>query len=522
MAYSQRDKLGVILAFAAISVLAISSRLITSPPYWAFLGLSVLFLLAWANVVFKKRVLIPAALLLLFAATLRSLYLTPDPILIGYDAYNELLALENTMADHKWTFNKSASYIASYPILYVFSTVIAEVFGWGSMTTAKYSSWLYVFLPGLFIYILCRNRTSNSTAFLLWLPFAVLYTHVFLHTNIHREALALAYILLLLFLYDTLRYDNADRQKLNMLSFVVLATLIFTHHMTSAVALLFLISLSLTYSIESLSESTPANVYLISALVGVMILIWFWTILEQTPILLVAAIAESMTGTTGTGPSGEIGTISAGSLRIQILLWAEVIAGIVLGMLGLGGIYYGRGDSFDLTFLGIAGLFGILLALTMVGVVFPEEGLGLATRFKTFVYIAALPLAAYTIHTMQKHPQRAISILAIILVIAFAMLSVYRIPPYLYTGEYNGGPRAVITETDAAAVEFLGTEASHMDFGNPIVPKLRGYSILVQDRGGGYAPPSADYSVTRTTPPDSSDCAIYSSGPVVVTKTCSP
>lgn len=404
--------------------------------------------------------------ILMLSFLIRILFISRGDTLAGYDAYNEVLTLYNINSLNRWEINQINGYGATYPILYFFGIIWSQILGVNLLMAAKWMPISFFFISPLFIYLIGSLKYSKMAGLFAFIGFSFLYISLFFHTTFQRETIALPMMLMTIYLYYKKINLNSSKVIYTLLAISTSVVCIFSHHLTPFILLLFFAFLYLTdflvdikkyLKINCISRYTirKENISLTFLILFFTIILGYWIYLKYTPLNFIALILnESAINNPGTGAS--ISNI----LRIKLLLVGEILFAILFASISIYGLLLMNTErkSTDIAILLYSLFVGILMVLTLSGHLIRSEGMGLGSRFQTFVYIGFFVLSSNTFsNSLNKNMNYLKKILTLILIL-FVVFNVYRIPPYLYS-EQNIPPGEVyslISSEEFAAAKFLG------------------------------------------------------------------
>ncbi len=395
--------------------------------------------------------------ILMTAFLMRMLFISTGNALAGYDAYNEFVTLSKVNNMGYWNPNEIGGYGAAYPILYMFGIIWSQIIDVNMFTTAKWMPISFFFVAPLFIYLIGNLKYSKRAALLASFGFAFLYISLFFHTTLQRETVAFPIFLLTIYLYY-----RGTIQKENGISYISLAILtaivcVLSHHLTSFLLLIFFITYTIIDKFAPSEELTlkKEHTSIVFTVLLFALTFGYWVYLKYTPIeFLTLVIKES----TITMPEG--GAIIPTTLRYKILYYGEIIFAILFALLSTWALVLRNKErvSSDIALFIYSGITGLIMVLTLQGRILPHEGMGLGSRFQSFVYIGIFILSGYTVSEFLRKYNRQLKRLILIIFVAYALLSIYRIPPYLYSEKnefVHGEARPLITEEEVSAVTWV-------------------------------------------------------------------
>lgn len=480
-----------ILSFLFITVLAIYiSNFREGNPgnplpvtiFWSCL-ISIIILISYQISVIKsdntKNYVIIILQILLLAVLIRLLMISNSNALIGYDSYGEYTLLFRINNLQHWTPNIVPSEESAYPLLYFLGIEWAKISNLSLLTVAKWMPLLISFIAPLIVYLIATLKYSRKTGLLAILGFSFLYISLFFHTGLQREDIALPMMLIAIYFY--LKSINIEesihRTVYIILTIFMLIAITLSHHLVGFILLIFFVIWLLINQITEVHKFINIKIdnklikkmsffikkgYVSTTFIFLIIslLFGYWLYLSYSPIgFLTSIIKESaiVDSSAGIGP----GVVVPNQIRYTILYWGDIIFTAIFALLGFIGLFLKRKnlDSFNITLFIFSGIMGTLMLLTVLGFISSSEGMGLGSRFETFIYIGLILLFAYTVSVFIDQNRELAKKIVIALLVIFIIFNVYRIPPYLYSdvGVFHAGdPRPIITEQELDAVMWLG------------------------------------------------------------------
>lgn len=477
--------ISAIIAFFLISLLSLyiaNFREGNYFPVWIFWFclIAIFFLIVYQIAKIEKQVsnyyIFILLQTLMTAFLVRMLFISTGNALAGNDAYNELVLLSKVNNMGYWNPYDIGGYSIAYPILYIFGIIWSQIIGVNSFTTAKWMPISLFFVAPLFIYLIGNLKYSKKAALLASFGFAFLYISLFFHTIFVKEMIALPLFLITIYTYYA-SIRKGKRISYLLIAFLFSACCVLAHYLTSFILLIFFTTFLILDRFASSKKDIKEKSARISryltmnkefvSITFVMFLFTFllgyWVYLRYTPlqtplqtfalIYKEAAIIEPRAG-----------MILPNILRYKILWWGEIVFAILFGFLSMCGVFLRKEkrNSSDVTLSLFGGLMGIIMVLTLFGRVISGEGMGLGSRFQTFVYICLFILSGHTAYNILKmyrgKLKNALPVMMLIIFVAFALLSIYRLPPYLYS-EYDlqlGESRSLISEEEVIASTWCG------------------------------------------------------------------
>lgn len=473
--------ISVIIVFLLISLLSLyiaNFREGNYFPVWIFWFclIAIFFLIVYQIAKIEKQVsnyyIFILLQILMTAFLVRMLFISTGNALAGYDAYNELVTLSKVNNMGYWNPNEIGGYGASYSILYIFGMIWSQIIGVNLFTTAKWMPISFFFVAPLFIYLIGNLKYSKTAGMLASFGFAFLYISLFFHTTLVKEMIALPLSLITIYTYYA-SIRKGKRIIYLLIAFLASAGCILAHHLTSFILLIFFLTffivdrfaLSERYIKEKRARISRYLIvnkeFVLTTFVMLLFtsLFGYWIYLRYTPLEFFALIYEKAAIT-----KPGLGMSLPSILRYKILYCGEIIFATVFAFLSMWGgvLRRDKRNSSDVTLLLFAGLMGIAMVLTLFGRILPGEGMGLGSRFQTFVYVGLFTLSGYTAYNVLKmyrgKLKNALSVMMLIIFVAFSLLSIYRIPQYLYSEHTPqlGAARSLISEEEITATKFLG------------------------------------------------------------------
>lgn len=176
------------------------------------------------------------------------------------------------------------------PLLFVLSAGLSLLSSSGPFGLVK---WLPSFLSGAFILMLYlflqRIVKDDRKTLLATLLLILLSDRVTISTSFHRQNLALVLMVCVLYLYLSSRTQKQNQVQFAALSILCLIGLAFSHHLTSAVLLLFLIVHLATDSVlKSFFKKKEADVTTAFVLIAFTVIFAYWVYIWTLPLTTMA------------------------------------------------------------------------------------------------------------------------------------------------------------------------------------------------------------------------------------------
>ena len=444
------------------------------PPLWVFWVMIFLtFSLIVYQITLSKNLRVHQVLLFFLQITVMALlfriqFISGENVLAGYDANNEYVALYQIANEGRWSPETSSIVGSSYPLLYIFGLEWSQILNVDLFSTAKWLPISIFYIAPLFLYLIARLKYGSMTGLFAIFGFSFLYISLVFHSILQRETMAIPLFLMAIYFYLKATSQDSGRHALLSLSVFAVIACVLAHHMTSFILLIFFIILFSSNRLilifrgvrndRSISEARREErtsghfIFFIAATI-----FGYWIFLKNSPLDFFGLIfREAAIFQPG------IGAIFPSSLRMSILLTGEILFAIIFATISFIAVILRRKNmkTSDLAFLLFSGFMGLAMILTISGGLLQWEGMGLGSRFQTYVYIGLLLLSGYTAYfVLSRYKNRKFLKRVIPLVlITFVIFNIYRIPPYLYseTDAQPGDVRILVTEAEQIAVLWLG------------------------------------------------------------------
>lgn len=465
------------------------------PIYAIWIPLSIIFISIIMQIVTKIESLSKFYILILvqvFAVSflIRLLFISPDNLLAGNDPYHELVVLETFYENN----SGNGTFISYYPTIYILAESWSNILGLDLFNTAKWFPISFFIISPLLLYSVGARKYSPRVGLVAASLFSFLYMTMLFHSLLHRETLAVPFLILSIYFYFR-TFDGGSKKVLyTSLTLVCSALCIVTHHLTSFILIIFFLSVfisgiiapllnlciekKLNLNFKVMKERFGINFFILI----VVITLGHWMIQDRGPIeyFFTLAMNESV--------SREPGAILIfTNIRLKILLWGEIIFALIFAVLSIGGIAVLKQTrkSSDIGLLFFSALISILMIVTLFGLIFPTEGMGLGSRFQTFVYLGFLILSAPLIIKWISSNKKYLQTLMITLLLAFLLLNFLRVPVYLYDDNYtveSDETRLFITIEEASAALFVGLSGEEVATDLP----MGGYLHYVGNMDTGF------------------------------------
>lgn len=440
------------------------------PPFlfWFFIiSLSLLlFLQIIANTTNTELILLQ---ILILSFNLRTIFVSSGIPLVGVDSYVEYGFMQDIIKTGYW---RPDVYVltANYPLIYLYGDIYHTILGVSTLWIAKWMPISFFPISTLIMFLLTKKLFGSKSGIYVTLTFSLLYIHLLFHTMLHRESLAIYLFLTAMYTYFMGIFNKNTGGKFWMIFTMIGLSLVFAHHLSSFMMLIFITLYLPVKKIFDNFNKIHANLILPEISVGIYIisLLGYWAYLKKSPFQFFDTILKESPLINQSVPAG--GMVIPSLSRYKILFFGEIFYGILFGILALiATLFYTRLRHKNLTFIWtlliFSGVSGILMVMTLLGKIMPREGMGLGSRFETFVYIGALPLATSLgllekNRLVQSHTShsRHLKCFILIVLLSFILLNIYRIPPYLYSNQpiIPGEARPLITTQEAIAIYWLG------------------------------------------------------------------
>lgn len=459
---------------------------------------------------------------------IRLLFISPDNLLAGNDAYNELVTLGTFINDG--ITNGSRTFY--YPPLYSFAELWGKILGTGLLDTAKWFPISFFFISPLLLYSIGARKYSPGAGLIAATLFSFTYITMLFHSWLHRETLAVPLMILSLYFYFRTLDGEPKRVMFISLTIIFSALCIMTHHLTSLILLVFFLSVfisdALTPLWNSILERIKNQKYIVIEektgitffLLIMVIVLGHWMLQDRGPLeyFFTLAMNESVTREPGA-------TFIFTTLRLKFLVWGEIIFALIFATLSIAAVVALKQvrRTSDIGLFIFSAILSIIMIITLFGLLFPTEGMGLGSRFQTFVYLGLFILSAPFIIRLVGHKKRVIQSFIIVLLLTFLLMNFLRVPLYLYDNNHtieSDETRIFISPEEASAAQFLGLGRGEVSTDLP----LGGYFqyVVYLDTGFGVRD-NGYYSVASSNNPTMHDMSItdrnlflYSNGNCII------
>jgi hypothetical protein len=405
---------------------------------------------------------------------LKTLFIPIGVPFFGSDAYVEVAATME-IDELGWfnlsPWNEGSSVWPSstnYPLLSAVSLALANLAGIPLAGWARWGLSALSLVSIVLVYAIGYEMFhSQRIALLGSIGFGLTYMYLMFHSLYLRETIAFCFFLATVFSVIKVRASKENLITLFYRTTALICCLgvIFSHHLTAFLLLMFLLLLSLTdYSNKTLTigENLPnTNKNQIHSSIWLFLfvaLISYWIYLKQSPLL----IAHSLLEDAFSGVRASSFSLPSTS-RYTFLLPAQIFITLCIVLLALYKFFTTRKsqDSIYITAI-IWGAITGCLCLIILNLGFPGATT-LASRFELFGYTFLLPAAAYGAITLSSKKNWLIFPMAA-LFIAYGLLSVFRFHPFLYSStepDYeNGEVRPVLLPEEYKLLTRIDTESS--------------------------------------------------------------
>jgi hypothetical protein len=447
-------------------------------PIIFFICLTIIFISSTLQIIFisknrdRTQILLILLQILITAILLRLLFISNENLFAGFDPYKEFLYLDELNVIGHWDpiNNRMGGYIGSYPVLYLLGIIWSEMLGLNLIVAAKWLTLSFCFLSPVFIFLIGRNRYSPASGLYSCFIFSYLYISLMFHTTFQRESISVPLMLMALFLLFKRISEEKERILLILTSIIVIVAVSLSHHLTPFILLIFILMLA-SFSILlpytgpflhylKIGPIKKENVSIRYSILLLAMIIGYWVYLRYSPLVFFGMIVgESNIDLPRTG------AVIPSILRYQILYYGDMLFAVLFAILSILAIYLRHRERTvsDIALLFYSGFIGIIMIIALSGHLLPGEGMGLGSRFETFVYIGFSILSGYTIYRFNnliiERRKYLLSLFIILLLVSFALFNVFRIPVDLYSQKEEfrpGEARQLATMSEVHAITWLG------------------------------------------------------------------
>lgn len=438
------------------------------------------------------------AQILAYPFVLRIAY-TPLVGLFGLDPFYELAVAEE-IALNGWSLSSSIpAYLVHqypYPLVHTMGLELATIMGTDLTFQAGWISNLWTLATVLWVYaIATRIYGSSRVGLLAAFGFATLHSFVIYHSLFHRETYAIISLGGAIFTMAAF-VKSRDPRFVGLMILFMTATVL-GHNLASFILLLFLVfllSASLLLAVwrrpgrmqRSVDSGPRSEVrlrrvhYMNATFLAATMLFGYWVYLERTPIRI---LLITLQGLFEPGYSTSFVTGLPDTARYAVLTLGVLILGLAFGIAALVTLLSRgrRGSDLEHGLFLWGGFSGILALATFSS--FTQINI-LPDKLEYYGYFALFILAAGALTTRRSNRRRVIA-LVVILFLASATFSLYRMPPYLYSaaGADPGSEdiRAYTLAEEYAGLYWLpaGTTVVTGAWMGRVLPPLRGGEVGV-------------------------------------------
>lgn len=399
--------------------------------------------------------------IMLFVFLIATVFIPPIVPFFGHDAYREyaasielkkngwLVLSSGPFEYHSW-FSLYPHEIG-YPALHLLGLTLSTISGLDLIVVARWIPLVFCLVANLLIYTLAlRMGHSKKAALLICLGFSVTYRHLMFHSLYVRETIGFVMFVAAIYSYYT---GQVLRKKLfQALAIVFSAVTVLSHHLTSFLLLgFFIFSMILEALLRLLNFITHRKLFIptdladsrqrrlrlliILILLSSMIFI-YWMFLPFSPFRITSYLIKDMVSSkivTARKVSETLGEIASLSLRYRIMLLGYGLLSLAFGSLAIFGLFRNRRDGsfLQLPLVAWGALMGMLAGGIGFGLILRSERVSFAGRFEGFGYFALFLASGYAVTEILNI--KRLTVLLALLFITYALFTLYRIPPYLYS-----------------------------------------------------------------------------------------
>jgi len=356
--------------------------------------------------------------------------------LVGHDPHYEYSGAK-TIMDSGWPIPtnipitvKTRNY-SEWPMLDFLTIIFSEIIGMDLLTAARLipiliNSFTVVFLY-LFARVIYKDRRISFTASL---AFAALFPYINFQTHFVRESFA--FVLLFACLYCLVKAQRKRQKVFHYLGIFLVVVLIFSHHLTSFVLLLFLfiaaVLIKVVPKVFKIGGSGEKRILLPSfslLILALLLNVSYWTTVGEFVLRASSLYLSDLSfGRFGSFSSRRF-SLSAGSIRAVAASYGNILFLGIFGILILSYLLRNtkKANVADIVFA----VFGLLCVISGYVSLYITSFAGFDfTRPANFGYAFLLIPVAHVM-TRNKH-RKAVAIL----LGCFILLQVFTIPSYYY------------------------------------------------------------------------------------------
>ncbi|HTX90120.1 MAG TPA: hypothetical protein VMC09_02800 [Anaerolineales bacterium] len=324
----------------------------------------------------------------------------------------------------------------NYPFLSGLTISLIDPIHFGQYSWSRWGLVILSLLSLCFVYAINFELfRSRRVALLGSIGFGLTYMYLMFNSLYIRETLA--FIFFFAVVYCVIKIDRLSKTKwvyFYQIAAIITATgLVFTHHLTGLMLSLFLLNLNMVkifFRPERIKKifriSTQSTLSWTLWIFILVALLTFWIYLKKSPInILQTFIDDAVAGETST-------TFSLPTtVRYNFLFIVQVITTLFFGFLAIIGVFDRKEKSIflinSISWGAIMGLASMFFAVAGI----PGTS-SISSRFELYGYAFLIPAASYSIFTLIRSKKWMIVPISIVF-IAYAVVSVYRLPLYLFS-----------------------------------------------------------------------------------------
>ena len=403
--------------------------------------------------------------ILLLLGTIRLALTLAVPVFYGLDPFVNLRILRTIQIDG-WSLSgvDYANFGIAYvnPLPEILTLAVESTLGIGAYATVK---WLpeITALTVVFIFLFSYRITKSHRAGLVvaYLT-SVMYNYILFHSLYVHEAFA--FMMLWGCLFAVAASLPSNKVGFFSISSIFAAGVVLTNHLTSLMLAMILMVLGISALIlgklrkseyGKRFETTMWSRILVVGVLATTMTFGYWAFLSYSPLdvlVLVVRDASRFHPEYYDLPSVQ---------RVQLVLVSEVVFAVAFGLLALASLIFRR-ESWDLWKAGsvVWGGMGGAFSFALFQRVITYAQLGstfIAARIELFAY-PFLFFASSTYVAKRNSRGHSREVLLVVLLVAFALANVYRIPPYMYSDsqpDYSSGDlRYYLNRAEIAALQW--------------------------------------------------------------------
>lgn len=398
--------------------------------------------------IFKSYTTYSFFTVLTIALVLRFIYL-PVIGFYGTDSWHEmgnLLLLDKSkhlpqyqydLYPHLWL-----TLMNSYPVFYLNVYVWNVVSGLELQNIASLGIKFLTIVIEIVIYIIALRATrSKVSALCITLMYAVFRVHYIAHGIVHREAIGMPLLLLLLLVYAIILLErrNSIRPADTLIITILTVSLAFTHHFSAFVSLL--LALSLLATIKHNKKMMPLLLY-----VAILPILIHWIYHRKTPIDFLSKIVDLLWHEEIYYKQSPVEAVISFTKdpKLALTLYGEIIYAIIIILMTLKSyldIKHNKKSLSENEKSFIESVFATSMSLIIVGISYVATYPALATlgsvytiaqKIQTFLYVLSFLIIAFHLRHFQTEKSTHKCILVVLFISGFALTNFLAVPGALF------------------------------------------------------------------------------------------